>query len=170
MSKHGVTSSIAVLVLALCPLVASAQTDNAEVDEVQDTIDEITVLGQRTIGTIRAEMVAAEQVVYDMFNELNDDDDYDIICKKETRIGSQIPHRICLSRRYRDKLAEATVEESDGMQMTVGGMTSNKKHQKIMMEKMRALATAHPELLDALRERYRLESELKAERERRFGE
>lgn len=137
---------------------------------MQDTIDEITVLGARTLGSMRAEVTEAEQVVYDMFNELNDDDDYDIICKKETRIGSQIPHRICLARMYRDQVAEATLDDDDGIHMPVGNMTRSSKHQKILVEKMRALAIEHPELLGALRTRYRLEAEFEAEREKRFGD
>jgi hypothetical protein len=118
---------------------------------------------------MRAEVIAAEEVVYDLFNELNDDDGYDIICKKETRIGSQLPQRICLARMYREALADETNEEEGGP-IVVGNMTRSPRHQAILIDKMRALAIEHPELLSALKERFILEKRFKEERARRYGE
>jgi hypothetical protein len=167
MARNIIAKSTAVVVLATLPCIGSAQEETSNVD---DTIDEITVMGARSLALMRAEVAEAEQAVYDMFNELNDDDDYDIICKKETRIGSQIPRRVCLVRMYRERLAELTVDETQDSLLIVGTMTNSRKHQEILIEKMRALAKEHPELLDALRERYRLEAEFDAAREERYGE
>ena len=152
--------------LLLAPWAPAQKTTEPEVEE---TIDEITVMGARSLAMMRAEVIEAEDVIYDLFNELNDDDGYDIICKKETRIGSQMPQRICLARMYREAVADATNDE-DGGPIVVGNMTRTSRHQEILMDKMRALAAEHPELLDALRTRYALDRRYKEERAKRYGE
>lgn len=156
---------------ALLPARVFAQdADPAEVEpEVDATIDEITVVGARTLGAMRAKVTIAEDQVYALFNDLNEDDGYDIICKKETRIGSQIPKRVCLARMYREALAEETVDEDSGF-VTTGRMTRSSKHQKILQEKMRSLAKQHPELLQALRKRHALDQEFKQARDIKYGD
>lgn len=153
---------------ALLPVRLFAQdADPAEAD-VDATIDEITVVGARSLGAMRTKVTIAEDQVYALFNDLNEDDGYDIICKKETRIGSQIPKRVCLARMYREALAEETVDEDFGSVRT-GRMTRNSKHQKILQEKMRTLARQHPELLQALRKRHALDQEFKKARDSKYG-
>lgn len=86
---------------------------------------------------MRRQAVETEDQVFDLFNELNEDDDYDIICKRETQTGSKLPRS-----------------------------TSS---QQIVIDKMRALAAAHPELLDALKYRRQLEKRYEEEHARRYG-
>ncbi len=136
--------------------------------EADEEIDEITVHGARSLGSMRAEIAQAEQVVYDVYNELNDDDGYDIICKKETRIGSQIPRRVCLARMYRESLSEATVDNDLGG-VWLGSTLTSSKHQKILEGKMRDLAQQNPELLLALKERLILVRKFEAEKLKRYG-
>ena len=142
------------------------ETTDAQVDE---TIEEITVMGPRSLAMMRAEIIAAENVVYDLFNELNDDDGYDIICKKETRIGSQLPRRICQARMYREEVADATNDET-GPAIPVGNRTRASQRHEVLMDKMRSLAAEHPELLEALKNRYALDQRYKEERAKRYGE
>ena len=82
------------LFLATVLLLPCAQAQESADADVDETIDEITVMGARSLAMMRAEVIEAEDVIYDLFNELNDDDGYDIICKKETQLGSQIPKRV----------------------------------------------------------------------------
>ncbi|MDH3552841.1 MAG: hypothetical protein OER22_09530 [Gammaproteobacteria bacterium] len=72
-------------------MATGAQTTDSEAEELDAAIDEITVVGARQLGAMRAKVELAEDQVFALFNDLNDDDGYDIICKKETRIGSQLP-------------------------------------------------------------------------------
>ncbi|MDH3613479.1 MAG: hypothetical protein OEU90_08365 [Gammaproteobacteria bacterium] len=162
--------SITVTVLAVSlPLHAAAQVADPETAEIDTTIDEITAVGARTLGSMRTEVVLAEDEVYALYNDLNEDDGYDIICKKETRIGSQIPRRVCLARMYREAVAEATVDEDTGDYMVVGRMTGSSKHQKILQEKMRALAIEHPELSAALKKRHALAKKFQEERDKKYA-
>lgn len=170
MRQHKTSKNILVTVAMILPFAGLTQEETGPTTEAEDTIDEITVMGARPLALMRAEVVVAEQAVYDLYNELNDDDDYDIICKKQTQIGSQIPKRVCQARMYRDAVSDATQDDDDDGLMTIGNRTRSSRHQKILIEKMRALSIEHPELLDALRTRYGLEAEFKAEKEQRYGD
>ncbi len=49
-----------------------------------DAIDEIVVMGGRSLTLLRHEVTQAEDIFYDRYNLLNEDDRYDMICKDET--------------------------------------------------------------------------------------
>jgi len=69
------------ITLTVClPLAAGAQTTDSETEELDAAIDEITVVGARQLGAMRAEVELAEDQVFALFNDLNDDHGYDIIC------------------------------------------------------------------------------------------
>jgi len=73
-----------------------------------DAIDEIVVMGGRPLTLLRHEVTQAEDVFYDRYNFLNEDDRYDMICKDETPIGTRIPVRVCKTRVIRDAERQAT--------------------------------------------------------------
>ncbi len=81
-------------------------------DETSESIDEITVLGVRDLGALRAEITRAEDEVYDVYNDLNDNDDYDIICKLRAPIGSQIKQREYEKTRQRESRAGGRVKKT----------------------------------------------------------
>jgi hypothetical protein len=87
------------LLTALGASPVAAQSDVAPVDERPDAsaeaIDEITVIGQRSLRELRLEVQAARERVYDIFNSLNSDDEFDIHCRRTVRTGTRIPQRIC---------------------------------------------------------------------------
>jgi hypothetical protein len=144
-----------------------AVADEAD-DEMVEAIDEITVMGARDLGALRAELVRAEDEVYDLYNDLNDDDDYDIICKKQARVGSQIKFRVCQTRLFREALSTAT-EDEDGFLSPEGQLVNEKKHNSILREKMRVVANENPELVVALRKRHALKQKLEEERHKKYG-
>lgn len=145
-----------------------AMGEDAVPDKNKKRIDEITVMGARELGALRTELVRAENEVYALYNELNDDDDYDIICKMEAPIGSQIKRRVCHARLYRETMAEL-VDDEELPTIILGKIVDQEKHSRILIEKMRAIAKENPQLLDALRKRLEAERRLELERSRRFG-
>ena len=58
-------------------------------------IEEITVRGQQTLGSLRFLLREAEDDMYAMFNDLNSSDDFDIVCKKVRQTRSHILRRNC---------------------------------------------------------------------------
>ena len=162
-------------------MIAGAQKETADDGSVDETIDEITVFSGRTLGQMRSEIARAEDEAYAIFNDLNTDDRYDIVCKKEARIGSQIVRRVCLSRMYRDALSDATEDAAEDAEDaedaangasvgvgTVGANISSRKHQQILREKMRSLASENQELLAALKKRHKLVKEFEERRAEKY--
>ncbi len=149
-----------VLVLSAVPLFSQ---------ETGTAVNEAAVARTPSLEAMRAELERVEDVVYAIFNELNDDDAYDVICKNETKIGSHIPQRVCLARVFRDSVVEDSLDEDTG-KISAMRKASLSKHQKILAEKMRQLASENPELLEALKIRLLLKKRLEEERVRRHGE
>ena len=74
------------------------ETDNSPDGRTPDSdrpIEEIQVLGSRTLYSIRMEIVDEENKIFSMFNELNSDDDFDILCDNIAPTGSHIKQRVC---------------------------------------------------------------------------
>jgi hypothetical protein len=145
--------------------------DAAESVAAPDAIDEIVVMGGRSLTMLRHEVTQAEDVFYDRYNFLNEDDRYDMICKDETPIGTRIPVRVCKTRVIRDAERQAT---QDGMifgPANIGStpvIPSANKHNEILQEKLRAFAISDPELQDALMDYDRLSRKFAVEREKKF--
>jgi hypothetical protein len=63
-----------------------------------EAIEEIEVTGQRTLLALRIQVEAAQDEVHLLFNELNTDDDFDIVCKVEERYFSKMKEKNCMPR------------------------------------------------------------------------
>ncbi len=87
------------LLATFLPHITVAQeADESGTRQEPDAIDEIVVMGGRSLTLLRHEVTQAEDVFYDRYNFLNEDDRYDMICKDETPIGTRIPVRVCKTR------------------------------------------------------------------------
>ena len=179
-----IVTGIAVLSIWHGTILAETPSDKTEktaeqavVDPVIDTIEnppgpieEIWVTGWR-LSTLHKEIIDAEDNAYALFNELNNDDGYDIICKKETRVGSQIIHRVCKGRAYRAAVAEASQDYVDEESTTGTGhfdLDLNERYSNEGLRKrMYALALENPELLEALKRRLAAQRAYDTEREKR---
>jgi hypothetical protein len=86
---------VVVLLMTLSIGRAVAQPELRPTDDgreaLTEKIDEITVLGTRSMRTLRLEVQAARERVYDLFNSLNSDDEFDIHCRNVPRTGTRIP-------------------------------------------------------------------------------
>lgn len=65
------------------------------IQDESDAYEEIVVIGDRSLTELREELRAAEDKVHELFNALNDDDQFDIHCHIETRTGTNISRRVC---------------------------------------------------------------------------
>ncbi len=64
-------------------------------DEAIDTLDEIVVYGEPTLGLLREEVYEAEETFYELFNALNNGRQFDVKCFYRRPVGSHIPRRVC---------------------------------------------------------------------------
>ncbi len=58
-------------------------------------IEQINVIGERSLLTMRNEIIREEDTLYRMFNDLNSNDKFDIFCRKQSNTHSRIPKRSC---------------------------------------------------------------------------
>lgn len=153
-------------VLALGPPVSLAQESESDSslpipDADEQEIDEIVVTGKKSLRQVRREIRMLDLQIYSMFNELNSDDDYDIVCRKMTRIGSQIVRNNCKAKLYWDALSELA-EETDGWYIVPQPVPNPQKHTAVFRAKLAKLADENAALRKALVQRRNLAHEEKA--------
>lgn len=123
-----------------------------EGDAELSVIDEVTVVEPKSVGRLRFELAKADNRVFSLYNALNSNDSLDMICKKETRIGSQIKYRVCKSSYHRQ------IESESGSDFLAGGDLSTSArapagHYDKVRSNMAKLMAEHPELLQAVHRR-----------------
>src|SRR5689334_14628455 len=87
----------AALLVASSPLAAAQDEPPATASAVQaqEPVDEVVVRGKRTLFSLRKELQAARENVWDVFNTINSDDDFDIACTSAPQTGSHYKKRAC---------------------------------------------------------------------------
>jgi hypothetical protein len=78
---------------------ALAQGDSAararpDIAAPQETPEEVIVRGRR-LADFRVEVELARERAYDIFNEINGDDDFDVHCVLEERTGTRMRGQVC---------------------------------------------------------------------------
>jgi len=135
-------------------------------------MEEIIVIGQRSIMNLRMQVDQAVDRMYAIYNEVNKDDDYDIICKREAPTGSLIKRKVCTPVFYSKEESRATQLAMD-MDSRNGFMffdysvipLKNKK----LKENMKRLILENPSLFNAVVEQVKLSEELKRQRREYWG-
>lgn len=75
----------------------------------QEAPDEVIVRGRR-LQELRVEVEDARERAYDLFNEINSDDDFDIRCRDERMYHSHALHRACRPK-FEDRIQAAAARE-----------------------------------------------------------
>jgi hypothetical protein len=60
-------------------------------------IEEVVVIGGKTLSQYRLELEQAQDDLFKLFNQLNERNDTDVNCRDEVPTGSRIPQRVCWS-------------------------------------------------------------------------
>ena len=130
-------------------------------------IEEIQVLGTRTLYSIRMEIVDEENKIFSMFNELNSDDRFDIFCDNIAPTGSHIKQRVCEPRFVTDMRARMAQDYLRGIGMLNGSsdleMETALEREELEKEHLR-IAVEHPEYLEMLTELTNLRDTLESRR------
>ena len=130
-------------------------------------IEEIQVLGTRTLYSIRMEIVDEENKIFSMFNELNSDDKFDILCDNIAPTGSHIKQRVCEPRFVTETRAQMTQDYVRGIGMLVGSsdleVETAMEREELEKEHLR-IAVEHPEYLEMLTELTNLRDTLESRR------
>ena len=130
-------------------------------------IEEIQVLGTRTLYSIRMEIVDEENKIFSMFNELNSDDRFDILCDNIAPTGSHIKQRVCEPRFVTDMRARMAQDYLRGIGMLNGSsdleVETALEREELEKEHLR-IAVEHPEYLEMLTELTNLRDTLESRR------
>jgi hypothetical protein len=109
--------AIFILALAALAVPAFAQTAQPGRPESAPKPDEVVVPG-RAPENVRVEIERLENAVYERFNALNSNDDFDIHCFEQAPTGSNIPERKCwpnFALRSEQRAAGASLNRMHGM-------------------------------------------------------
>ena len=184
------------LLIGVIPVCLYGQEDeNADPDQEsqenvsQRPIEEIQVTGERTLLTMRNEIIREEENLYRIFNELNSHDRFDITCKEERRVFSHILARNCLPKFFTDLRMDTTrfaVSElrqafsDDGVDPALFNMGIDKiKNDRqirelaagdyqALSEEMLRIASENPDYLNILMKVADLKANYEAARKERF--
>ncbi len=113
---------IALMLICLSSVSLSQQPESLPEDESamesqisENGIEEITVLGERTTYSLRMEIKSSELEVYNLFNELNNNDEFDVTCEEIVYSGSHIPVQTCMAAYLREEEARRTQDFLQGL-------------------------------------------------------
>lgn len=84
-------SRVSAFVIGAVALICAGLQVNARAAEDGEVI-RIEDLSRHELNTY---IIEAEDQLYELFNSINSTDRFDIVCRKETRTGSNIPERVC---------------------------------------------------------------------------
>ncbi len=87
----------------------SATAERTDVTSPQEKPEEVIVRGRR-LTELRVEVELARERAYDIFNEINTDDDFDVRCRKESRPGTNVPTKTCRAQ-FENRISRAAAQE-----------------------------------------------------------
>jgi len=142
---------IAVWTLPMAAAGQAGETSTATASN-NETIDNIVVTGQKSLGDLRRDVFQAEEEFYEVFNSLNDEKDYTVRCFYERATGTNIKNHVCRAR-FVTKAYSAHAGRNGNDLSRVANQSTNpafvEKTAKYQ-EKMETLIAANPELQEAL--------------------
>ena len=164
--KINVVVATGVVSLLVLPVSGVCQSESVQAEEPPETIEEVVVHGSKPLVKLKLEIFKAEDALYDLYNSLNTDDDFDIRCYKEAPTGSKIKRRICRTNFYSKLMARETQLMMRG-EPFIDPVFEIEKMKKRMLADMTEKALEHPELLKAVVRYSETKQTYESERKRR---
>jgi hypothetical protein len=142
-------------------------------EEALPELDEVTVQGTR-LWEMRKRIVEAENRFYALYNQINKDPDYQILCNRYVRTGTHLAARKCVMKYYED----AQYQAARGVFAQLSGSTDEGYAPEAELVGMERLEEARAHVLQVInsdkrlrrmvREREEMEAKFAAERNRRM--
>ena len=154
--------------VGLCQTVSNQKQEPALPDAIEENeeIEEIVVYGSKSLGHLRDQMHRAEVKVFDLFNSFNDEEEFNIHCRRVAPIGTRIKKRVCRPNYVGDLVARETAAFWGGMPFVYPSALVRRKGE-ILQAKMEALLMERPDLVKALNEFTIAKQEFDSEHQRR---
>lgn len=151
---------IAILAMPITALGEEATSNN-------QPIDNIVVEGKKSLGNLRRDVYEAEEDFYTLFNQLNDEPDYNVRCFYEKATGTNIKNHVCRAR-FVSKAYSSHAARNGNDLSRVANQDANptlKAKTEKYQEKMETLIAENPDLMTALVRYNTLRAEFMAVRE-----
>ncbi len=157
------------------PALAMEAPASPEPSAATEDVEEIQVIGQRSLLALRMQVEAAQEQVHLLFNELNTDDNFDIVCHTQDRYFSHTKVKTCMpryawnaraeeGRNFADKIQGIAYAETAPANLKIDEAEPELKKQ--MIEALRH----SPELFDAIVKHATLMEELAEAQRTYFGD
>jgi len=148
--KPAVHAVLATLLTLAAPGFAQDEVSGLTPDAADDDIEEITVYGDKTLLSLKYAMYDAEDDFFKLFNNLNEDDKFDVFCEKRSSTRSRIKRRQCWSEFEmdydEDRFRQALDSGGPVGVRNEGYVTAMRKRQAAMLKQM---VLENPELQKA---------------------
>lgn len=188
--KKIVSAKLAVLLRLFCSflMLISLQTSVAQSAGEDADVEEIVVTGQRSLRLIRLEVEAAENDIYDFFNEIYADTDYEITCTRERLIKDSFNpintspwgERVCRSRLAHNLHRQEIGDYGEYVHAELSGEIGttvdteyfedrNVEHNEDLLQKVSDLLVENPEYREKFEEYARLKNGYEAAVEADFA-
>ena len=114
---------VSIFILFLLPVlpVYSAELSLVEALEEEVEIEEISITGRRTMSNVNRLIERAENVQFDLFNDLVEDKEFQIMCQKITQTGTFLSERDCEPRFMKTARKEDGLASKAGNRITLTG-------------------------------------------------
>lgn len=139
------------------------------VDQEFRAMEELTVIAPQSLQSMRDGLIRAEDDVLSIFNDLNDDNDFDIHCAKERPTSSYIAVRSCRAK-FVDRLTAQASSDWMGGFPYVDPRGELSQHGALLRQKFTEVLEGNPVLHDALLRYYNLKTTYDAETDQRFSD
>ncbi len=144
---------------------------SAESDTLEYTLPEILVRGDNSMHSLKMEVIKAEELKFEVFNNLNSTDDFDITCEWRTLTGSRLKHWKCDV----EYMRKARAESLSNWRMGGAPMPSDSQlairhadKTRALNKEMKALATRYPEMAIAMVNAHEMEQLYVYENQKRY--
>ena len=138
---------VAVLALPMA-VVGQAAEASANATSNDEVIDDIVVVGQKSLNDLRRDVFKAEEDFYSVFNNYNDEKDYDVRCFYENATGTRIKNHVCRAR-FVTKSFEKHARRNRGNMASMANQNSDPAFAEKTaryQENLETLIAANPEL------------------------
>jgi len=134
-----------------------------------ESVEEIIVIGEKPLHALRREVYRAEEKFFDVFNSLNQDDEFDVRCFYETPSFTRIRRHVCRANFVTDA---TSAESARFLGKSVGPvlpaeLVINRKKERFR-EIIETLVAKRPELLQSLSEYTNARQTLESQKDVRF--
>lgn len=145
----GVALMLVIVSTGLCQAVSAQDTGSASADTVKENTD----YRKKSLNVLRREFNEAEENFYDLFNEINSSDDFDVDCKNEVPLGGRRKVHACKADFLWRYEADQAAQYSNQISNMAGGSALNtsqvEKKQEQLRNEISSAITEYPELKES---------------------